>query len=142
MNQKKERRIFSKEFRLSAVERMIAGESPSALARELGVLRKSLYEWKDTYAKLGEAGLARQTGWSPPILPSAEVSTAPASNLAARGELLRARARIEELERKVGKQELELDFFDAALQRIRALGAKNKEKNFAASSPINPSKAN
>lgn len=142
MTQKKERRIFSKEFRLSAVERMIAGESPSALARELGVLRKSLYEWKDTYAELGEVGLARQIGWSPPILPSAAVIAAPASSQAVRGELLRARARIEELERKVGKQELELDFFDAALRRIRGLGAKSKEKNSAASSPINPCKAN
>ena len=142
MTEKKHRRVFSKEFRMGAVERMIVGESPSSIARELGVLRKSLYEWKDTYAQLGKAGLARQSGWSPPVLPSAAAGAAPASSQGARGELLRARARIEELERKVGKQELELDFFDAALRRIRALGAKSKEKNSAGSSPINPCKAN
>jgi hypothetical protein len=45
MTLKKDRRIFSKEFRLSALERMIAGESPSVLARKPVVLRKSLYEW-------------------------------------------------------------------------------------------------
>jgi hypothetical protein len=39
--------------------------------------------------------------------------------LAGRGELLAARRRIAELERKVGQQELELDFFGEALRRIK-----------------------
>lgn len=142
MTQKKERRIFSTEFRQSAVERMIAGESPSALARELGVLRKSLYEWKDTYVKLGIVGLARQPGWSPPLPIKAGAADPVSNGNTARGELLRARARIEELERKVGRQELELDFFGEALRRIRALGPKSNEKSSATSSPINPCKAN
>jgi transposase-like protein len=46
MGEKKGPRQFSREFKLRAVERMQAGESPSALQRELGVKRKSLYEWK------------------------------------------------------------------------------------------------
>jgi len=139
MSERKPQRIFSQEFRLSAVQRMLAGETASALAQEPGVLRKSLYEWKDNYATKGLPGLAQQRG-----RPAPKVIPAPA-NLpmqdSARGELVRARARIAELERKVGKQELELDFFEAALQRIRALGAKNKEKSFMNSSPIDPSKA-
>ena len=39
-------RRFEREFKMSAVERMKAGESPTALARELGVRRKLLYDWK------------------------------------------------------------------------------------------------
>jgi transposase len=50
-----------------------------------------------------------------------------AEGLTARGELLWARKRIAELERKVGQQELELDFFGAALRRIKA-GAKRSAR--------------
>jgi len=62
MSQSKFRRVFSQEFRHGAVQRMLAVEGASALARELGVLRKSLYEWKDKYAEKGLPCLARQTG--------------------------------------------------------------------------------
>lgn len=141
MPNRKEARVFSQDFRLRAVRRMLAGESPSAMARELGVLRKTLYEWKDTYAKTGEAGLARQRGWSPPLIVVDRPPEAAEPYDRARGELLRARARIAELERKVGKQELELDFFGAALQRIRELSAKSKEKNSVNLSPTGPRKA-
>jgi hypothetical protein len=47
--------------------------------------------------------------------------------LTARGELLAARKRIADLERKVGQQELELDFFGEALRRIKA-GAKRSAR--------------
>ena len=43
---------------------------------------------------------------------------------ASRGELLAARKRIAELERKVGQQELELDFFGEALRRIKVGGKR------------------
>jgi transposase len=45
--------------------------------------------------------------------------------LAGRGELLAARRRIAELERKVGQQELELDFFGEALRRIKVGGKRS-----------------
>ena len=44
---------------------------------------------------------------------------------AGRGELLAARKRIAELERKVGQQELELDFFGEALRRIKVDGKRS-----------------
>ena len=139
MSTRRKKREFSQEFRFRAVQRMLAGESPTLLARELEVLRKTLYEWKDHFVEKGLPGLAGQAGQrlqnTQPAAPRVP------SELQARGELLRARARIEELERKVGKQELELDFFDAALRRIRALGVKNRDKNSASSLPIDPSKA-
>jgi transposase len=49
MSQRKKPRVFSRDYKMHAVERMLAGESGSALARELQVRRKLLYEWKDAY---------------------------------------------------------------------------------------------
>ena len=37
-------RVFSREFKLSVVDRMLSGGSPSVLARELSIRRKLLYE--------------------------------------------------------------------------------------------------
>lgn len=109
-----ESREYTAEFKLTAVRRVLAGEGVSAVAHELGIRRKRLYIWKDRYAQLGEAGLAMSKGGRPrndAARPSGEPS-------AGRGELLAARKRIAELERKVGQQELELDFFGEALRRI------------------------
>ena len=39
------RKRFTKEFKLAAVRRLAAGESGSALARELEVKREKLYHW-------------------------------------------------------------------------------------------------
>lgn len=114
---------YARELKLSAVRRVLAGESVSAVAQQLGIRRKRLYMWKDRYAELGEAGLvARRAG-----RPRKTASTAGNGReaLAGRGELLAARRRISELERKVGQQELELDFFGEALRRIKVGGKRS-----------------
>jgi len=49
---------YAAELKLSAVQRVLGGESVRAVAQELGIRRKRLYVWKDRYAELGEAGLA------------------------------------------------------------------------------------
>jgi transposase len=105
-------------LKLAAVRRVLAGESVRAVAQELGIRRKRLYVWKDRYAELGEAGLARRRGGRPPERVSKGRNGPDART--GRGELLAARKRIAELERKVGQQELELDFFGEALRRIKA----------------------
>ncbi len=64
MNEQKKARVFSREFKIGAVGRMQAGESPSALARELGVRRKSLYEWKQRVEESGPQSLP-ESGSSP-----------------------------------------------------------------------------
>ncbi len=108
---------YARELKLSAVRRVLAGESVSAVAQQLGIRRKRLYVWKDRYAELGEAGLvAGRAGRPRKIATTAENGQ---EALAGRGELLAARKRIAELERKVGQQELELDFFGEALRRIK-----------------------
>jgi transposase-like protein len=48
-NPKPSHRVFSREFKISIVCRMLAGESVSALARELKMTRKDLYAWRDRF---------------------------------------------------------------------------------------------
>ncbi len=114
---------FGMELKLSAVRRVLAGESASAVAQDLGIRRKRLYVWKDRYAEQGEAGLRRPRGGRPRKQAPEAGHDVEAS--AGRGELLSARKRIAELERKVGQQELELDFFGEALRRIRGDGKRS-----------------
>ena len=113
---KQEVREYTAEFKLAAVKRVLAGEGVSLVADELGMRRKRLYIWKDRYLQLGEAGLVASKGGRP--RKDAHVGLGGAEPQATRGELLTARKRIAELERKVGQQELELDFFGEALRRI------------------------
>ena len=118
-------RRFSREFKLSALARMAEGENVSALARELGVLRKCLYQWRDRY-RLGGAvairsrgrptkaeSLALRAAGVVPAAAPAGVSAPPPLDALAQAVL-----RIAELEQKVGRQELELDFFQRALQQV------------------------
>ena len=124
MSQKKaKQREYGTELKLAAVRRVLAGESVSAVAQELGIRRKRLYVWKDRYAELGEAGLVRRRGGRPRKEASAEENGSEAT--VGRGALLAARRRIAELERKVGQQELELDFFGEALRRIKVDGKRS-----------------
>jgi hypothetical protein len=106
----------------------LAGEGVSAVANELGIRRKRLYIWKDRYAQLGEAGLTMSRGGRPRNDTAGLRGTAPS---AGRGELLAARKRIAELERKVGQQALELDFFEEALRRVDKVDARNNTKRSA-----------
>jgi len=114
---------YAMELKLAAVCRVRAGESVRAVAEELGIRRKRLYVWKDRYAELGEAGLARRRGGRP--RKEAPEAGSKAETKVGRGELLAARKRIAELERKVGQQELELDFFGEALRRIKVDGKRS-----------------
>jgi transposase-like protein len=116
-----------------------------ALARELDIERALLYRWQRHYLRGGAAAL-RNTGRPRPVLiqpsepaearqapamaanpalaPAAEEhpgsTVAPPVSLAAHDPAAAAR-RIAELERKIGQQQLELDFFRAALRHVREL---------------------
>jgi hypothetical protein len=57
-----------------------------------------------------------QSEEGPPGDPEGVLEVAPASE---REELPRAQQRIAELERKIGQQQVELDFFQRALQQVR-----------------------
>jgi transposase-like protein len=110
--------VYSREMKLSAVHRMLAGENVSALARELGVLRKDLYKWRDNFRSCGPAGLrgrGRPRKSAAVAPPEARGASPPAASDA---ELATARQRIGELERKIGQQQLDLDFFRQALRQV------------------------
>ncbi len=117
-------RIFSREFKLSALLRMDGGENVSALSRELNVRRKLLYEWRDAFRAGGEEAL-RSPGRprKGSLVLGAKAGAAGGSGVARPGggpadELAAARRRIAELERKVGQQALATDFLDEALQLL------------------------
>src|SRR5271165_6668639 len=112
------KRILSAGEKERLVLRLKAGERVSALAIEAGVLRKSLYEWREAYEAFGAAGLNRKRGPKPGGRAAAAASSSPGAAAAARppDDLERAQARIAELERLVGRQQADLDFFRKALR--------------------------
>jgi len=109
-------RQYERAFKVAALERVAAGENVSALSRELGIRRKLLYQWRDAVRR-GGIGALRGRGRpragehlvERPPLPSPPGVAVPDA-------LARARERIAALERKIGQQALELDFFAQALQ--------------------------
>ena len=111
-------RTFSTEFKQAVVLRLEAGERIASVADELKIRRKLLYEWRAAYRKLGAVGLNRKRGRKPGGA-RASPDAAPATP-APLTDLARAQARIAELERKIGKQQMDLDFFREALRLIDA----------------------
>jgi transposase-like protein len=113
---KKVPRTFSREFKLKAIERLEAGESGTDLSRELTVKREILYRWRDAFRAGGALALRSKPG----RVPKAEaVALAQARAPAAKARhLAEARRQIAALERKVGQQQVEIDFFRQALQHI------------------------
>jgi transposase len=110
-------RVFSREFKLGIVRRILAGESASALAREVKVLRKDLYVWRDRFLAGGPEALRGRGRPRNAEAPAATSVSAPPET--PEGDLEAARTRIAELERKVGQQQLELDFFRQALRQVK-----------------------
>ena len=54
---KGKRRTYSREFKVSAVERLLAGESTAAVSRELRVSSSHLYKWCMHYRRGGPGAL-------------------------------------------------------------------------------------
>lgn len=123
----KRARRYDRAFKLAALARMAAGENVSALGRELGVRRKLFYQWRDTVRRGGVEAL-RGVGRPPGGEGLAAVVERPPevapAGVAAPDELARAMARIAALERKIGQQALELDFFGEALQLMNEAGRR------------------
>jgi transposase-like protein len=116
-------RTYSQEFKLAAVSRVFGGEKIPAVARELG-LGRLLYAWLDHYEHGGSDALIprgrprRDVAWArrraliqPPGRQARAYGHAGAD---ARD------SRLAELERKVGQQAVELDFFKQALRHVKA----------------------
>lgn len=111
-------RRFSRELKLTAVQRMAMGANVSKLSRELGVSRKGLYQWQKQF-RVGGSSALRGAG-----RPQTEAVRLQANDLAVPApsdtsdELSKALARIADLERLVGQKTVDLDFFQQALQHV------------------------
>ena len=66
VNPERERRRYSKEFKIEAVRQLELGQKTGVqLALELGVKRDHLYRWKEALSKKGVAGAFRGPGRPP-----------------------------------------------------------------------------
>jgi transposase len=116
-------RQFSTDFKRAAVERLLAGDHLLRVAEELGIRRKLLYQWRDAYRDFGEAGFNRKRGSKRGALCQAMSAAPPPDELAV------AQARIAELEAKIGRQQMELDFFQRALRLMEPAATLARSKS-------------
>jgi transposase len=106
---KKRPRSYSADFKQEAVRRMAQAKTITGLAKELGIRRKFLYQWRHQLEAEGRAGLERRRG-RPPGSKSQTVSPPGPSA---------AELRIAELERLLGRKQLEVDFLKRAFEQVR-----------------------
>ena len=88
------KRMFSKEFKLAAVQRLEQGVSLGEVARALEVNPNVLHRWRR------------------------EIRQGPGNAFPGQGKQRWSEGRIADLERKIGQQALEIDFLKGCLQRI------------------------
>ena len=110
----KKHRYLSEEQKRAAVARVAAGEAVSTVARAIGVDRRRLYEWWRQHQEGGPQAL-RRTGRPR----KEEASSARARSWQDEPDEAKAAGRqIAELQRKIGEQQVDLDFFRRALRHI------------------------
>jgi transposase-like protein len=108
---------YSMRFRQRVVERMQLEKNIVQLSRELGLDRSMMYIWKRKLEKRAYGNVR-----------SGEV------NLRDR-QVKELKAKIAGLEGVIGRQALELDFFEGALRRIRETEPQNGAGGETASTP-------
>ena len=111
----KKARKYSTEFKVEAVRRMAEAPSIVGLAEELGVRRKLLYQWRDRLQAEGKAGLERRVG-----RPRGSKSEKVSRSVPSAAEL-----RIAELERLLGRKQLEVDFLKRAFEHVRGAASNH-----------------
>ncbi len=117
-------REFTVEFKEAAARRLLAGQSGTALSRELDVKRSLLYRWRDAYRQEGVNGLSRRRGRPKPGRSAPlKIPRDPRDE------------RIAELERLLGKQAAELDFFGQAFRALNLAAPTNDAGGASGSTP-------
>jgi transposase len=104
----KKPRVYSIDFKREVVRRMAEAETIVALAKELRIPRPLLYRWRDKFQAKNRVGLERRRG-RPPGSRSQTVPPAPSA----------ADLRIAQLERLLGRKQLEVDFLERAFEQVR-----------------------
>ena len=127
---KEHRRRHDRSFKLWVVGRIESGERVSALSLELRIRDNVLYRWRNAVRAGGEQAL-RDPGRPGRVADAVAVQ-------AAVGEIRdipAAQRQVEALQRKIGEQQVALDFFKGALRRIEGSRQANGEPGATASSP-------
>ena len=99
----------------AAVARLAAGKSVAEIARDLKLRGRLLYAWRDKVRRGGPAALR---GRGRPRKGATAVA-AQAAGEAGEDALAGAQRRVADLERKIGQQQVDLDFFRRALRHVR-----------------------
>ena len=96
---------YSPEFKQAAVDRFVAGESATALAKELGMRKKFLYTWRDDGFGSNATGKPKR---------ESVVDEDPKDK-----QIAKLEQQVAELQRLAGQQAAELDFFALALRATK-----------------------
>jgi transposase len=115
-------RQFPTAFKLKAIKRAEGGEGILPVARKLGISRKLLHDWIKAWKTHGPEGLNRKRGPKP----GPRRLRPPQADDNKRSALAQANARIAELERLVGRQQLDIDFFRKALRALERPAQQGK----------------
>jgi transposase len=114
-------REYATALKEAALARLAAGESVAAVARDLQLRGRLLYAWRDKVRKGGPAalrGLGRPRK-RPAVAGPAACPAACETGETDEDKLARAQRRVAALERKIGQQQVDLDFFRRALRHVR-----------------------
>ena len=111
-------RRHSREFKLTVVERMKTSDNIQDLARELKLERKLMYTWKYQFEGRPEKNHSNYLGAAPPDTVEA-----------------RLRRENKELKESLGEKAAEVDFFAAALRRVKRDRAASGVSGDPASTP-------
>ena len=100
---------------------MLSGENVAALARELGIKRKDLYLWRERFRAGGPEALIGQGRPRKALQQGSSTDPTFSANNSDYGpgmldDIAKAQQRIAELERTIGRQQVDLDFFQRALR--------------------------
>jgi len=112
---KEQRRRHDRLFKLLIVGRIEGGESVASLSSEYGIKAHQLYRWRNAVRAGGEVAL-RDPG-RPRRGVAASIGQDGCGEIR---DLGAAQRQIEALQRKIGEQQMALDFLGGALRRIEA----------------------
>jgi transposase-like protein len=115
-------RQYPTAFKLKAIKLAEGGEGVLPVARKLGMSRKLLHDWIKAWKEHGADGLNRKRGPKPGPRRLKPLQADDGN----RSALAQANARIGELERLVGRQQLDIDFFRKALRALERPAAQGK----------------
>jgi transposase len=115
-------RRFPTAFKLKAIKRAEGGEGVLPVARKLGISRKLLHDWIKAWKAHGPEGLNRKPGPKPGPRRLKPLQ----ADDKKRSALAQANLRIAELERLVGRQQMDIEFFRKALRAGERPAAQGK----------------